>query len=211
MAASLLDALDEPVVEARARRLRGGWRMQERAAEEREVQGRPRKRCKSSRLLIGDWCAGRTSSAQVWRHADANLDDGFEHPSLARLHRAAAGGLVHAHAGLIKLFESNCGLSQYVSQLHSAGSIKCWLKPSTLFKLLHQHNRAKWETVFGADADGVEQFWTNLFASEQGRELKALHPDLRDKEPGQLRHCLPRTVHEDAAPYSKKCSCTNVS
>ena len=89
--------------------------------------------------------------------------------------------------------------------LHEPGekTLTHHLRPSDLIRLIHTHNRRRWGHIFGANQATLEEFWTRLFASEDGRNFKHLHPLLRPKAPQQLRTTIPTTVHEDAAPYGK--------
>ena len=78
------------------------------------------------------------------------------------------------------------------------------LCPSLLAGLIHKYNRRKFGVIFGADPAGINDFWESFFGSEDGREFKSLHPNLRDKDPAALKNSIPIVIHEDAAPYGKK-------
>ena len=89
---------------------------------------------------------------------------------------------------------------------HETGSctITHLIRPTDLIRLIHSYNRPKFGQIFGADPAALKRFWESLFASEDGREFKDLHPTLRAKDPEQLQTSIPIVVHEDAAPYGKK-------
>ena len=78
------------------------------------------------------------------------------------------------------------------------------LPPTEVIRMIHSNNRRKFGTIFGADKMQLEQFWSGLFDSDDGKEFQKLHPTLKDKTANQLQTSIPFIVHEDAAPYGKK-------
>ena len=123
---------------------------------------------------------------------------------LLRLH--ACGTSVrdpHIHSRLMKLFGDTCGLKQFVHRIADPScSVDSVILPSSLIKLLNSKPQM-FRRVLGADTARVEQFWTNLQSSAEGRRVCQLHPFVKGKSPADLRFTLPFTLHEDAGPYSK--------
>ena len=58
----------------------------------------------------------------------------------------------------------------------------------------------------GAHPELVYKFWCGLGESPEGKELFSEHGNLRGKLPYDLRRRIPLVMHEDGAPYSKRCS-----
>ena len=73
------------------------------------------------------------------------------------------------------------------------------LPPTEVIRMIHSNNRRKFGTIFGADKMQLEQFWSGLFDSDDGKEFQKLHPTLKDKTANQLQTSIPFIVHEDAA------------
>ena len=110
------------------------------------------------------------------------------------------------HGKRLKHLLAETALPKLVREVpHTKGedTITHLIRPTELIRLIHSHNRRKFGQTFNADQAALKQFWTSLFASEDGREFKNLHPSLRDKSPEQLCTSIPIVVHEDAAPYGK--------
>ena len=95
---------------------------------------------------------------------------------------------------------------------HADGNFfKHFVEPHKLLKfhLLDAPDRFVRHT--GAEPDAVEQFWSSLLSSIVGQEMQQEHSFLRGRTPHSLRHTLPLVIHEDAAPFSKRCSVSVVS
>ena len=192
------------------RTLGGGWR-QRALADERDRSRPNRARCRTALMHLSDWGTGVSSAVQVWRHVDALLEDGFDDPSLRRMHGAGAhANDQHIHTGLMRLVGQTCGFEQYLIEI-AEGSVTTTVAPSDVFSLVHKHNRHKFTFIFGAEKDRLRKFWTGLFASDEGAELRNLHPMLQGRSVEQLCSAIPVVVHEDAAPYTKRSSCSVVT
>ena len=61
------------------------------------------------------------------------------------------------------------------------------LPPTNVIRLIHSYNRRKFAHIFGANKSKLEAFWSGLFRTDEGKQFKALHPILREKEPEQLQ------------------------
>ena len=80
----------------------------------------------------------------------------------------------------------------------------------TLIKELHRNSEV-FKVRLGARKHKVASFWKDLFSSEQGAELKSLHPHLKDVDVSTLATCIPIVIHEDAAPFTKNKSAATCS
>ena len=74
------------------------------------------------------------------------------------------------------------------------------LPPTNVIRLIHSYSRSKIAHIFGASKTKLETFCSGLFRTDEGNKFKALHPILKEKEPGQLQTSIPIIVHEDAPP-----------
>ena len=205
-------------------RLGGGWRQRAVATESSNSYRdrsrsplRPRRVCRKSLGRIEDWACGRSSAPHIWKHidnavADDRDDNKVSHPMLSKLHNCGVSQKdPHIHSRFSKLFMQQCGFDQCIDHIDDpASSVNSTILPSTIVKLLHT-KPATFKQAFGADPVRVEAYWTSLFSTDDGQKYRDVHPHLAGKSPHDLRHTIPCTLHEDAAPYSKKGSDNNVS
>ncbi len=92
------------------------------------------------------------------------------------------------------------------------GQVSHIILPSTMLNWLSRDIPGKFKLCMGADPDRLRRFWADLFSSSVGQEFRNAHPFLSSgQSPEQLQRCIPITIHEDAAPYSKRRSVTTVS
>ena len=143
---------------------------------------------------------------------DVLVADGFDKPAIKRLHSVASQQTAaqNTHSGIMRLVEETLGFGSMVHRIEG-GLVTHVSHPSALFGRLHKHNRMQFGLTFGADKEKLFGFWTGLFSSHEGRELKKLHPLLRRKSPRSLESTIPIVLHEDAGPYSKRHSTIVVS
>ena len=97
-----------------------------------------------------------------------------------------------------------CGFGDFVDCIHDEGVVAAIVPPHIIFQQIVRRNRVRFKRHFGADENIIEQFWQGLFLSQDGRELRRLHPQLRNRDPYELRHHIPLILHEDAGPFSKR-------
>ena len=113
------------------------------------------------------------------------------------------------HANLLRVLEP-CGFSQLIENLDDETCIiKKWIRPTTIFSLVHRRNAAAFKLHFGCDPDNVQQFWEQLFSSREGRQLQQNNRFLIGRSPADLRYSVPGVLHEDAGPFTKAKS-TNI-
>ena len=184
------------------KRPRGGWKMQANAARSRS----PPRQAHYSHTVLGhlrSWGEGKLTAVDLWKCMRNMQQDKFEHPAIERLSKIAAGGENHCLANLIGLLDSHTEISTFLTELPTGDTVQWCIKPTTVFCKLLTANREKFmKTMVGGSEQRIENFWTGLFASEHGKELKELHPWLRDKSPSDLKRAVPLRLHEDAGPFS---------
>ena len=186
---------------------RGGWR-QRLAAETATRSRSPPRMCKAVLHHLSDWGLGISSSVHVWSHMNTLIQDGFDHPGIRRMQQVATerSSASHAHPGIMRLVEDTLKFRDLVHRI-DRGPVTSVVHPSVVFGWLHKQNREQFRVTFGANKEKLRKFWTTLFSTPDGRELKAAHPYLRDRDPGTLETTFPIVLHEDAGPYSKRHSC----
>ena len=195
---SLLD----PIHFAPDTRPRGGLRQRLHAAElDRTVRTKP---CQTVNKLLLEWAEGVSSAQRVWSICASLREDGFSHYALERLLSCAAYNKdPNTSARLQKFILETVGLGKYITNIDN-GTISTALLPSTIFRLFYEQNRDQWTRSFGVNSERLVYFWTRLFASPRGQELRADHWYLKDKEPRDLATMIPCSLFEDAAPFSKR-------
>ena len=222
-AMSVLSEIWEPQLEEPAETAPGstrGWKNKVQLDEERAARSRsPRRRRCGVKAMLLSWAKGDSSAVSVWRlaHAivtDDGTDAGIGMRRLAELATMRTGSEKNCTRKLRYLLADTALPSMVREVPHTKGedTITHLIRPTELIRLIHSHNRRKLGQIFNADKAALKQFWTSLFASEDGREFKHLHPTLRDKSPEQLCTSIPIVVHEYAAPYRKTAvrSCVTV-
>ena len=187
-----------------------GWKNKVELDETRRSRS-PRPRHRAVKAFLKSWATGETSSVGIWRLAYAivradGTDAGFGMSRLAALATETSGSTINCSRRLKQLL-AETALPKMIREVpHRKGerTITHLLRPTDLIRLIHGRNRRKFSQIFGAGRTALKSFWTSLFASEDGREFKALPPSLRAKDPEELQPSIPIVVHEDAAPYGKK-------
>ena len=74
--------------------------------------------------------------------------------------------------------------------------------PSTILKILAESPN-QFRLRLGADEERLKAFWTDIFSTRDGMELKNLHPFLRNRTIESLKRTIPGRIHEDAGPFTK--------
>ena len=192
-----------------------GWRQKLALDRERSRSPRSGLDIESSSLatsLVRDWCFGKLSSPAVKAHALADVKDqgSTTLPAMRRLSQIGGDGSDTRNCNRA-LMNQLKGLR--VMQLIEAiprSQVTHMIPPHSLIGTLSKHQRV-FEKVLGAVPASVEQFWTNLHSSAEGRHLFEEHKQLIGKTPADLRHTLPLTIHQDAGPYAKHRSVEEVS
>ena len=187
-----------------------GWKKTAEMEETKRSRS-PLPRHRDVNAFLKSWATGETSSVGIWRlsYAIVRVDGtnaGYGMSRLADLATESSGSTINCSRNLKQLLAATA-LPKMIREVpHQKGerTITHLLRPTDLFRLIHSRNRHKFGQIFGASRTALKSFWTSLFASEDGREFKALHPSLRAKDPEQLQTSIPIVVHEDAAPYGKK-------
>ena len=141
------------------------------------------------------------------------MSDGPVHPAIARLARIGSSGSStdHNHQTNLVALLATCGFMEMIFKIGGDCSIHDVVPPSVIFRNMHRRSRHRFVKHLGADSSSLQSFWTGLFASPAGRELRARHNFLRHKSPWDLRHTIPLALHEDAGPYAKKKSCNVIT
>ena len=215
MPPSLLQPIFDPLLVAGKRK--GGWVQQCRhAREERQRAERPGNVSSYSISLLQDWAEGWISAPRLHRHAwrlkcDAEANQTVLPAALARLSSiSSTPGDQNCHAGLLKLLGETCDLKRLISVVESPSPVGRFVEVRSLLKELHR-NTEVFKVRLGARKHKVASFWKDLFNSEQGAELKSLHPHLKDVDVSTLSTCIPIVIHEDAAPFTKNKSAATCS
>ena len=154
--------------------------------------------------LLSDWAWMKLSAKSLQRFAASSVRDGCTLPLVQRLSRLGASGAQpqHINAQLITLFKSQ-ECFNLVTTVPDSRQM-CMIDPHIAFKFCFDKHRGKFRRHWGADRDNVAKFWTDTFATEMGRELRELHPDLRGRTVDELSTSIPLSLHNDAGPFSKK-------
>lgn len=202
----------EPIVRTR-RRLGGGWRQQQARDLERlaDEGNQPPSAC--SLLAAGHlqkWCDGKESAAEVRQHMKNARNDGLCHPMVVRLSEICSDDSPnHAQAGLMELLNRTT-LPNIISSID--GPISHVILPSSWIRLLCESYPHEFKQRLGADSAILERFWLR-FLNRYTKSQLGEHRFLRDKSSHELKHTIPITVHEDAAPVTKDkgSNCTSFS
>ena len=161
-------------------------------------------RCVHSHLgqaILLEWSDGHISSTGLVRICRAAKRDGNEIPMLLKLANLGS----HSYSNVLTRFKTHIlekgGIHDMITPL-DGNQYSCCVLPSTIIKMMRS-NPQRMRLRLGLDKANVRQFWNNLFSTEQGMELKRLHPFLRNRTIAELEHCAPCRLHEDGAPCSK--------
>ena len=110
------------------------------------------------------------------------------------------------------LFCDDLKFDQFIDEVPGGelDAVSHWIPPSSLIKYLSKNKPEYFARTFGATREELRWFWGKVLASDDGRQLVADHPLLSTVSIGNLETMIPLFVHEDAGPYSKTKSCTEV-
>ena len=199
-----------PLYAAPSERFRGGWRQRfnQQSLRTRERFGAPYTKIRSAEGHLLDWGEGTSTATKLQLHMyrfNADLVDlGVKPPAISTRLAKIGDGRVNGHCqhNLLKLMGSTCGFDEMINS--SDGEITDVLLPSALIRMYYTSNRDQFVKSFGADENKLLAFWTGLFSSASGKQLKQETPFLRHKTPEQLKRTIPLTLHQDAAPFTKR-------
>ena len=197
-------------------RPRGGWR--QRCEQERNARSRsPPKRSYAAEKHLKSWASGIQSAAEMFSHAEALIKEGYAGPGSVRDFNCGntlstdGNQTKHMQHNLLSLMEAS-GLPQLVDTIVSdVCPMKYGVRPSSIFRLLHRCKPLQFQQHFGADKAALRYFWSGLFSSQVGREIKAANVFLRGKTLEQLDTMIPLAIHEDAGPFTKTKSTSIIS
>ena len=156
--------------------------------------------------LLLDWADGVSSSVGIVRCARGAVRDGLSIPMLTRLANHGTVEYQNVFREFRKSVIERSGIEASVTPVNGK-SIRHMILPSTVLKILNQRP-SQMRLRLGADRQRLKEFWTNLFSTKEGMELKRLHPHLRNKTIAELSTRIPVRVHEDAGPYSNRVALT---
>ena len=138
--------------------------------------------------------------------------DGMGHPAVRRIAGIASRAGENVHQKLINLLLAHLNLGKYISTVPHGEATRIILLPSHMMHSIFSYNRDRFLMHFGANADSLSRFWGQLLSSDEGRELRQLHPYLKTvKSLDELRHTIPLVLHEDAGPFTIKKSTDLIS
>ena len=213
-AMSILSAIWEPPASSPAETAPPikGWKNRV-EVEMSAVRARSRspRRKQGVKAFLKQWAQGETSAVAMYRICNAIINEdgsdcGRGMNRIANLASLTGGSEKNCSKKLASLL-AETALPKLITPIpHEKGekTITHHLRPTDLIRLIHRQNRSKFGQIFGAIQSSIRDFWASLFASDDGREFKNLHPTLRNKDPEQLQTSIPIVAHEDAAPYGKK-------
>ena len=179
----MLSKLNSPLQPSSDRKC-GRWREQ---LKSRDGTPPPTKRCKWAEGLLGEWAEGLISAPRVQRHAFRLLEDGVTLPAVHRLAKLGGGRDHKAHHDLLNLLDKIAGIDDFISSCEGS-NITEWVRPSTIYGMLHNRNPSQFKLRLGAKDGGVSEFWEGLFSSAEGRELRDNNEHLRGKTPADLKY-----------------------
>ena len=143
-------------------RARTGGRWQRIAAERTASPIVP---CNIVLRHLDDWSGGDISGIHLRRHMDSLLVDGFDHPSIRKLHGCGRSNIdQNSNHNVLKLLVATLSLDELLTPVLNC-LIRTVVKPSSIFHWIHKHNRAVWGRIFGADEVELFTFWGSLFVS----------------------------------------------
>ena len=205
---SVFDPLFEPLVESRPR---GGWRQRPQWAESIAAENVALSRSYTFERHVLSWAQGFISAPMLWSLVQGTVLDGLSHPALIRISRLAKTyGDSNTHQNLLNLFARQCNLNAYITEV-AYPVVGVMVLPSSFCRLVHGYKPDKFRRHMGADRTQLRFFWSRLFESSAGQELRNSHPGLRHKTPAELECTVPCVLHQDAGPFSKRRSTMLVS
>ena len=207
----------------------GGWRQRlaslrserQRSLSRGDSHERPRRRSRSPRRSAGATNApvesqGCKALLLAWAWMDigpktvqaiarGNVLDGLRHPLTLRLSKLGGSGSSpqNINAQLLRMFSSHAAVG-LVKTFNVPSRQHCMIDPTDAFRYVFRTSPPHFKRRFGADVEMVAKFWTDLFSTEEGQDLRRLHPLLRWKTVEDLKCTLPLTLHNDAGPFTKK-------
>ena len=150
--------------------------------------------------LLG-WADGNLSCVGMVRLCRSGARDGLRIPMLDTLANLANDEMTNVVRKLKTDVLKRAGVYARITPLTGPHFKHCVL-PSTTFKFLASYPQ-QFKLRMAANAEACTNFWRGLFSSEEGMDLKQLHPHLRGKTLAQLSHHIPLRIHEDAGPFTK--------
>ena len=96
---------------------------------------------------------------------------------IAALGAFRAGSHQHCRIKLMDLLKTTELPKLIEAMPHEKGTdcVTHCLRPSSLIRLIYNHNRTQFGRIFGANQRKIKRFWEGLFASPDGRDFKLLH------------------------------------
>ena len=182
----------------------GGYKQQlAKAKEEEEAERKP---SKLAAQLVEKWAWGAMSAPEVQLLASAALEDGLQHPDVAKLAKIGGSGKYpgNTHRDLLKI----CGkptLAHAIAEVYVRVKVSETMSQEILLKFLLPHKvfaglyhsipKAFIASVLGGNASKIGKFWSEL----KNHPNLLSRPALRGR--ADLDKVVPLGIHGDGVAY----------